>query len=406
MSQKTDTRGIKDLKDETNSDAEILNGRPRPKKKRAKKKETTAQEKISKGKDAQPSYHETTGDRPGDSLMGRPILSPKKLAETDKKIVAKEGKTEVTIDKVLVQKEIPHSPVLFNATFLIFFLAALSILILFIFSQSLNMVVILQNLPWYFSISGWLLIFLCLSLTVFSMIRVLSFYYSLGVNRQISFQQIKHISTSEPGSEIIYDRIREELSNYLKIYEVDSSMTATGLKKLGLEDEDLKKLLDARAKLLSPRPIDGYSWLAEFENEFQKSLDDIAEKRISAHAWRVAIATATSPFAFLDMWITFYHSFTLLGDLCLIYNRRMNKYQTFYILGWVFVDSYFAGEFQELTEETSHGLFEHMGEDIPGLVGPLAGKISAKLGEGTINYLFTRRLGRKSATLLRPLLKD
>lgn len=132
--------------------------------------------------------------------------------------------------------------------------------------------------------------------------------------------------------------------------------------------------------------------LALYEQIVLQGLDQRAVRAIRAASVSSAWLTAISPFAVLDVSLSLWRSLKLLREISALYGGPQSAFSSLRLLRLVFRNLFIAG---------SLGAGDSLLQNILG--GGLAGKISAKLSEGTINGLMTARVGLAAMTLLRPL---
>ena len=123
--------------------------------------------------------------------------------------------------------------------------------------------------------------------------------------------------------------------------------------------------------------------------------------RIKRFVKHVAVKTAAVPNPLVDRLVVTYNTFTMIGDLCLIYNVRPSGFGTGVILGRALLHAYLAGELEEATEllvEPVQDAVTFLGE----MGSTVAGKLTAKLSEGGLNAVFVYRLGITTQRMLQP----
>ena len=89
------------------------------------------------------------------------------------------------------------------------------------------------------------------------------------------------------------------------------------------------------------------NYIDGFRNNFQVILDAVADGRIEMHARHVAVKTAASPYALVDALVTVHGGFSMLADLCRIYNLRVSPLATAVLTARIFFNSYVAGRVDE-----------------------------------------------------------
>jgi putative membrane protein len=152
----------------------------------------------------------------------------------------------------------------------------------------------------------------------------------------------------------------------------------------------------ARARLTVadhlPHLFDGNEIVAMAERSLMAPLDARAKALTAASARRVALVTAVSPRAVVDIAFVIYESIRLAGAIAALYGARPGFFGFWRLTGAILAHLAVTGGLV-LTD----GLVEQ-------LVGQgLAAKISARLGEGVVNGLMTVRVGIAAMRVVRPL---
>ena len=141
-----------------------------------------------------------------------------------------------------------------------------------------------------------------------------------------------------------------------------------------------------------PHLFDGHEIIAMAERTLMAPLDDRAKALTAASARRVALVTAVSPRALVDIAFVIYESVRLAGAIAALYGARPGFFGSWRLTGAVLAHLAVTGGLV-LTD----GLVEQ-------LVGQgLAAKLSARLGEGVVNGLMTVRVGIAAIRVVRPL---
>ncbi|MGR5237628.1 YcjF family protein [Vibrio alfacsensis] len=120
--------------------------------------------------------------------------------------------------------------------------------------------------------------------------------------------------------------------------------------------------------------------------------DKLATKVVSQHATESAALVAVSPLAAADMLLVAWRNFKMIDNLSKVYGVELGYASRIKLLRSVFVNMAAAGA-SELAIDAGMDL---MSMD-------LAGKVSARAGQGLGVGILTARLGLKAMTLLRPL---
>jgi putative membrane protein len=141
-----------------------------------------------------------------------------------------------------------------------------------------------------------------------------------------------------------------------------------------------------------PNLFDGTEVITLAERSLMAPLDARAKALTAASARRVALVTAVSPRALIDIAFVIYESVRLAGAVAALYGARPGFFGFWRLAGSVLAHLAVTGGLV-LTD----GIVEQ-------LVGQgLAAKLSARLGEGVVNGLMTVRVGIAAMRVVRPL---
>jgi len=141
-----------------------------------------------------------------------------------------------------------------------------------------------------------------------------------------------------------------------------------------------------------PHLFDGTEIVALAERSLMVPLDARARALTAASARRVALVTAVSPRALIDVGFVIYESIRLAGAIAGLYGAKPGFFGFWRLTGAVLAHLAVTGGLV-LTD----GIVEQ-------LVGQgLAAKLSARLGEGVVNGLMTVRVGIAAMRVVRPL---
>ncbi len=141
-----------------------------------------------------------------------------------------------------------------------------------------------------------------------------------------------------------------------------------------------------------PHLFDGSEIIALAERNLMIPLDARAKALTAASARRVALVTAVSPRALVDVAFVVYESVRLAGAIAALYGARPGLFGFWRLTGSVLAHLAVTGGLV-LTD----GIVEQ-------LVGQgIAAKLSARLGEGVVNGLMTVRVGIAAMRVVRPL---
>ncbi|MEM1198070.1 MAG: TIGR01620 family protein [Pseudomonadota bacterium] len=138
--------------------------------------------------------------------------------------------------------------------------------------------------------------------------------------------------------------------------------------------------------------IDDPDRLELAERELMRPLDGEARQIIATAAKRVSVVTAVNPAPALDVLFTGYQVLAMLRQLAGLYGGRPGSLETFKLARMVVSHLAVTGGLA-LSDTLVQNLLGH----------GLAGRLSAKLGEGTVNGIMTARIGLAAMNLCRPL---
>jgi uncharacterized membrane protein YcjF (UPF0283 family) len=287
-----------------------------------------------------------------------------------------------------------------------------------LFNQTLSLINVLAQQPqWaqFVGYAGLALLGLCV---LYAVMRFLFIYYRLRENRQLRLQGIAELSRRTRLRWLAAAKsaeARAQIETYLKSFPLDTDKNRKMLLALGITEPMQARLATVRAELLDPDKFASTEqWFNRFRDAFQSELDAAADARIKYWASRVWVVTAVAPNAVVDSGATLFYTFSMISDLCQIYNLRAGRTGTAILLGRVFFNAYLAGqgtEWEKLAEDQYDQLF-HEAMNVIGvgvsanMVGKVLGKVGAKVTTGYLNRLLLVRLGRYATRLLRPVGRD
>ncbi len=291
----------------------------------------------------------------------------------------------------------------------------IAVFAIFIINQFQSILVQLFQSPPLWQWLGGSLLALFSGMIVYSIARLIGFYYRLKKNSPISWKMLQELEERKQiRSQIVHEQWKsawERIRDYLQNYPCETTSpnkNSSPLVAFALPRDKFEQLTNKREELLDPNRFRGEPIaIRNFVEDFQGLLDQIAEQRINYWAKRCALSTAISPRSLIDSLATLYCGFSLMGDLCKIYQLRANRIGTIQLLSKVFFYSYLSGQVNELESLTS----SQINEILPGhsswalLSSGIVGKIGARVGEGIFNYYLIRRLGFSACQLLRMVQK-
>lgn len=289
---------------------------------------------------------------------------------------------------------------------------------LFVFNQVLSVVNALASQPAWAQYAGYGGLVLLGGCVFYSALRLAYLYATLRHNRQLRERGLRELSKRTRLRWLAAAKSAEakgQMERYLREYPLDSERDRKALVQLGLTDAAQARLKQVRTELLDPAKFASTEqWFARFRDGFQGELDAAADARVRYWASRIWVVTAVAPNAVVDTGATLFYTFSMLGDLCRVYNLRAGRTGTAVLLGRVFFNAYLAGqgaEWEKLAEDQYDQMF-HEALGVVGMgvgsnvVGKLLGKVGAKATTGYLNRLLLIRLGRYSTRLLRPVSRD
>jgi putative membrane protein len=138
--------------------------------------------------------------------------------------------------------------------------------------------------------------------------------------------------------------------------------------------------------------FDGSEMIRLAERTLMSPLDARARALTAASARRVALVTAVSPRALIDIAFVIFESVRLGGDIARLYGARPGVFGSLRLAGAILSHLAVTGGLV-LTD----GVMEQL------LGQGLASRLSARLGEGIVNGLMTVRVGIAAMRVVRPL---
>lgn len=366
--------------------------------------------------------------RAGETELGRPPQVPadlNPLSEDDLKALKllddEQAAREVAEAELLLASDPTGlgwlgwfgSPLAFS-----FLLGMIGVLGIFLFNQTVSLLNALAAQPEWAQYAGYSGLALFGACVLYAGIRFLVLYARMRENRQLRVRGIAELSRrtrlrwlATAKSAEARDMIKAYLTGFPMVMEKERHT----LHKLGLTDELQAQLVKVREELLdSNRFASTEQWFAHFRDHFQSVLDAAAEGRVKYWASRIWVVTAVAPNAVIDSGATLFYTFSMLSDLCQIYNLRAGRAGTAVLLGRVFFNAYLAGqgtEWEKLAEDQYDQLFQEAMKVVgvgvsSNVIGRVLGKVGAKATTGYLNRVLLIRLGRYACRLLRPVTRD
>ncbi|MEZ6142473.1 MAG: YcjF family protein [Zavarzinella sp.] len=280
----------------------------------------------------------------------------------------------------------------------------------YLFNQVVLAIASIQAMPRVPQMISWGVFALLSILVGYGIIRFATMYIKLRRNRQLQLRGLDELQERIQIRWLVNtktNQARTQLVQYLNEYPVRNVKDRQALEKLGFAAPDFQKMVSSRDDLLNPdRWSDPKQWFGSFQGDFQTTLDRIADQRIAYWARRAWVVSAASPNALVDTAAIMYFNFAMASDLCRIYHLRAGRLETMVLLSRVFFNSYLAGQLQGMEDMAADQITQLVQPHLPVtevLLGKVFGKIGAKAGTATVNYLLIHRLGKHMKNLLRPL---
>jgi uncharacterized membrane protein YcjF (UPF0283 family) len=146
-------------------------------------------------------------------------------------------------------------------------------------------------------------------------------------------------------------------------------------------------------------------WLADVRTRIIEPLDDAALIIVHRISLQVGASTAISPRGSLDSLIVLTQSYRLVSELCALYGVRPGGLETCYILGQSFLSVILAAGGDQAADTVETQLREKLQDSLGTVAGAVVAKLGSRLGEGTVNALFVRRIGLRLKVYLCPIAK-
>ncbi len=167
--------------------------------------------------------------------------------------------------------------------------------------------------------------------------------------------------------------------------------TLAGLERLYAGRADLAWAL-GRYRERREDAVDPLDRLALFEAEVLVPLDRRAVDAVAKSAGTTAVFTTLSPFVAVDMVVTGWRNLRLVREIAVLYGGRPGLAGAVAVIRRIVVSIALTGGL-----EASDGVIGQT------LGGGLAGRVSARLGQGVVNGLLTARIGLGAITSVRPM---
>ncbi len=278
---------------------------------------------------------------------------------------------------------------------------------LFLFSQAISSLALARTLPLWAQYTLLVPLGFCCLVVLGIIVSLILSWLRLRTISQVNLaavEELRRRAESRKDGLEHFQAARQTIEQYLKNYPLND---APVLRAAGLSEEETSHLVKERDYLLA-KTTDSQSWLGDFSSLFQARLDQAASQRITSWSLKAAGCVMASPLPFLDAILILGISLRMIRDLCVLYNVRTGRTASLVLLTRAIRNAFIAG----VAEEATGMAGEMLGDEVSSMLGETAvGTVSSsfarviapKLGEGAINGLFMRRLGRATMRLLQPL---
>ncbi|MFG0304787.1 MAG: DUF697 domain-containing protein [Phycisphaerales bacterium JB040] len=282
---------------------------------------------------------------------------------------------------------------------------------LFVLSQTLSVVSQIQSLPEAWRWAGWGLLGLGLALVGYAGVRLGGVYLRLKATPNLSagaLDQLAQRARLRDASDERVEAATASLKNLLEKHRLDTDKVGKELLRLGLREEELANLRDARAHLLDTHAsANPELWVREYRSLYVGSLDRAAGRLIRRRSMLCGAKTAALPNGGIDTAVVLTHSYLLVADLCRLYRVRTGRRGTVAIMWRALVGVLVAGQLEDAVDAAGEQLGGLAGGASTGILAragsAVAGKVVGKAAEGMVNAAFLYRLGRATVKRLRPV---
>ncbi|MEI6607082.1 MAG: DUF697 domain-containing protein [Verrucomicrobiota bacterium] len=310
--------------------------------------------------------------------------------------------------------------------FLLGIIAILSLVGLYVFAQTLTLLAQIAVLPSFARWIAYVVLSFLISGVLLGVIRLLTAYRRLRRTQRISVGGIGDFNQRAEYRKLVAKEAGKALQ-IVRDYVETFPREHQELVKLGFSTVQAGKLREARQRISNLRNngLGTEHWLKQFRMDFQVIIDEAADDCIKRHAKQVALKVAALPLPLLEAVVVLHGAFTMIADLCHIYNLRLGKSGTLIVTGWAAVQGITAGEIDRLTEddvkswahevgqnyggvdshEATAAAVHHSGGVVMATVGdihiPGLGGILKRGAKGFLQYVLLRKLGRLTQSWLR-----
>jgi putative membrane protein len=242
-----------------------------------------------------------------------------------------------------------------------------------------------------------------------SLLRLSWVFIRLGRSPRVSTRALRSLAERADMRALSLQRSAEakrQLKRLLTSYPLGSNRDRLRLSRLGLLPDEIDRLESAARALTSQEGGGDAAWIEQFDRLFLSVLDEAAQRRVNRCAWLVGLKTAAVPGGGFDAAIVMINAYLLIADLCILYNVRTGAWGTATVLVHVVVNALTATQIEDVTAAATDHWAGHLSQHLGGLAAGLthvAGKVAARVGDGAVNAVLTRRLGGVAIRYLRPI---
>jgi len=246
------------------------------------------------------------------------------------------------------------------------------------------------------------------------LIKMLLLLGKLRVSPQIRIKALRELAERDHLRDLSIEanqKAVEKLSSLLEDKKTYASEDyGEMLRKISVPEETISELNKTRLKLIADsKNLSGTTrdWLTEFNQGFQKPLDQIAKNRIQKHYIHAAFTTGISPYPLLDRLIVLQDSLAMLKELLEIYALKSSWDKSLVLLAKVILNTYLAGVIDNAAESGMDTVMDNIPEiakntlskGMETVIRKVGGKASGMITQGYLVY----RLGNATIKMLRPI---
>lgn len=291
----------------------------------------------------------------------------------------------------------------------------------FIVIQTASFLVSVRKLPLVDQILLIIPVIIFGGLAVWYILKMFRLWWKLRVSPQIQLKAMRELANRKELRELSTRDKNRAVSKLKELLEDERAYAGkefrSALKKFATSPDEfelIEKLEVARKKLIDDatyRRKASSEWLKDFEQNFQKLLDEIAGIRIRKYYFHAGIMTAISPYPLMDRLIVLRVCLAMLKDLLEIYALKPSWDKSLVLLAKVIIKTYLAGVIDKVAGEAAEHAVNNVIENIPALAATTAAKgicavVSKGAGKGAgmlVQAVMVYRLGQTTIKMLRPI---